>query len=102
MIGEPIPVKDSSGVTVPDYKALRKIKGGKTVLRINGISYVFKSSAESVLKRKRSDIESLKIQALVRQDVLNRLIGRYMSHTQRFGVNQPDIVRAIRDEGGFE
>ena len=102
LIGEPIPVKDSSGVTVPDYKALRKIKGGKTVLRINGISYVFKSSAESVLKRKRSDIESLKIQALVRQDVLNRLIGRYMSHTQRFGVNQPDIVRAIRDEGGFE
>lgn len=102
LIGEPMPVKDVSGVKVPDYKELRKIKGGKTALRINGVSYVFKSSADSVLTKKRSDIESVKIQAIVRQDILNRLIGRYMSHTQRFGVNQPDIVRVLRDEGGLD
>ena len=102
LIGEPMPSKNQSGVTVPDYKELRRMKGGKTVLRINGVTYVFKSSAESVLTKKRSDIETAQVRAIVRQDALNRLIGRYMSHTQRFGVNQPDIVRKLRDEGGLD
>ena len=78
------------------------MKGRKTVLRINGVSYVFKSSADSVLTKKRSEIETLQVQAIVRQDALNRLIGRYMSHTQRYGVNQPDIVRKLRDEGELD
>lgn len=102
LIGEPMPSKNLSGVTIPNYKELRNTKGGKTVLRINGVSYVFKSSAESVLTKKRSDIETAQVRAIVRQDALNRLIGRYMSHTQRFGVNQPDIVRKLRDEGGLD
>ena len=99
LIGEPMPSKSLSGVTIPDYKNLRSMRGGKTVLRINGVSYVFKSLACSVLTKRRSDIEKLQVQAIVRQDTLNRLIGRYMSHTQRYGVNQPEIVRKLRDEG---
>lgn len=102
LIGEPMPSENLSGVTIPDYKELRKMKGRKTVLRINGVSYVFKSSADSVLTKKRSEIETLQVQAIVRQDALNRLIGRYMSHTQRYGVNQPDIVRKLRDEGELD
>ena len=102
LIGEPMPSKSLSEVTIPDYKNLRRMRGGKTVLRINGVSYVFKSSACSVLTKRRSDIEKLQVQAIVRQDALNRLIGRYMSHTQRYGVNQPEIVRTLRDEGGLD
>ena len=102
LIGEPMPSTKPNEVVIPNYKELRSIKGGKTVLRINGVSYVFKSSADSVLTKKRSDIETLQVQAIVRQDALNRLIGRYMSHTQRYGINQPDIVRDLRGEKGFD
>lgn len=101
LIGEPMPSKNSSGATIPNYKELRN-KKRKTVLRINGVSYVFKSSADSVLTKRRSDLEKLQVQAIVRQDALNRLIDRYMSHTQRYGVNQPDIVRELRGEGGLD
>ena len=101
LIGEPMPSKNSSGATIPNYKELRN-KKRKTVLRINGVSYVFKSSADSVLTKSRSEIEKLQVQAIVRQDALNRLIDRYMSHTQRYGVNQPDIVRELRGEGGLD
>lgn len=102
LIGEPMPSKNSSGGTIPNYKELRKTKRGKTVLRINGVSYIFKSSADSVLTKRRSEIEKVQVQAIVRQDALNRLIDRYMSHTQRYGVNQPDIVRELRGEGGLD
>lgn len=101
LIGEPMSSKNSSGATIPNYKELRN-KKRKTVLRINGVSYVFKSSADSVLTKRRSDLEMLQVQAIVRQDALNRLIDRYMSHTQRYGVNQPDIVRELRGEGGLD
>lgn len=99
LIGTPMPMKEGQGKPVPDYQKLRQIKGAKTVLRINKSTYVFRSVAETVLVKTRSDIERATIKGIVRQDLLNRLVGRYMSHTQRFGVNQPEIVRNLRDEG---
>lgn len=106
LIGNPMPVKEETGF--PDYKQLRNQKGGKTVLRINSKSYIFSSQAEAVLVKKREEIKtatenkSAKMVGIIRQDILNRLIGRYMSHTQRYGVNQPDIVRKLREEGALD
>lgn len=99
LVGNLMPQDNSSGVAVPDYKELNKTKKEKrTVLRFDGASYVFMNTANSILVKKRSEISQLTIKGVVRRDILNRLIGRYMSHTQRFGVNQPEIVRKLRDE----
>ena len=95
----PMPEKSVQEIIVPDYPNMRKIKGSKTIVRINNKTYVFKCDADSLLVKKSSEIATKTIKAILRQDILNRLIGRYMSHTQRFGVNQPEIVRNLRDEG---
>ena len=96
LVGNPIRTTNS---TIPDYSELNDIiKGKRTVLRFNQVSYLFINTADSVLVKKRSEISPLTIKGVVRRDILNRLIGRYMSHTQRFGVNQPEIVRKLRDE----
>ena len=96
LVGNPIRTMNS---TIPDYSELNDIiKGKRTVLRFNQVSYLFINTADSVLVKKRSEISPLTIKGVVRRDILNRLIGRYMSHTQRFGVNQPEIVRKLRDE----
>ena len=95
----PMPEKSVQEIIVPDYPSMRKIKGSKTIVRINDKTYVFKCDADSLLVKKSSEISTKTIKAILRQDILNRLVGRYMSHTQRFGVNQPEIVRNLRDEG---
>ena len=97
LVGKPMQTTNS---TIPDYSELNeiKMKGKRTVLRFNGVSYLFKNTADSIVVKNRSEISKLTIKGVVRRDILNRLIGRYMSHTQRFGVNQPEIVRELRDE----
>ena len=102
LVGTPIPLKVVSGTQVPDYGKVRHMDGGKTVLRMNKREYVFKSEAESMVVKTRTDIQAAKMIGIVRQDILNRLIGRYMSHTQRYGVNLPDIVRRLREETDFD
>lgn len=102
LIGKPIPTVNLNRVMVPDYSKLRGMKGKKTVLRFNGVSYVFTSTAKSILAKEKYEISPSNIKGVVRRDILNRLIGRYMSHTQRFGVNQPTIVRDLRGEGGTD
>jgi len=99
LIGAPMPHDDSNGMAVPDYQKLHGImKSKRTVLRFNGVPYIFMNTADSILVKKKSDVHLSNIKGVVRRDVLNRLIGRYMSHTQRFGVNQPNIVRELRNE----
>lgn len=96
--GEAIPLR--TDVSVPDYTSVSKIKGFKTVLRINGHPYVFRSVAHCVLSRSRSEFDSLEVVGVVRMDALNRLISRFMSQTQRYGVNQPSLVRKLRKPEG--
>ena len=100
LVGKPMPTTTLNGVKFPNYKELRSMKGKKTVLRFKGVSYVFRNTADSILVKNRTDITSSNLRGVARRDILNRLIGRYMSHTQRFGVNQPTIVRNLRGEGG--
>ena len=102
LVGQPMPEIDMSGKKVPDYKALRNGKGGKTVLRIKGKSYVFHGAANAVLVKPREALEHCKVLGVVRQDLLNRLVSRFMSQTQRFAVNQPYLVRKLREEGGLD
>ncbi len=102
LVGQPMPEIDIDGKKVPDYKALRSEKGGKTVLRINGTSYIFHGAANAVLVKPREALEHCKVLGVVRQDLLNRLVSRFMSQTQRFAVNQPYLVRKLREEGGLD
>ena len=97
-----MPEIDLDGKKVPNYKALRSEKGGKTVLRIKGKSYIFHGAAHAVLVKPREALEHCKVLGVVRQDLLNRLVSRFMSQTQRFAVNQPYLVRKLREEGGLD
>lgn len=99
LIGNPMSLTDSNGVEVPDYKKLyNTMRGKRTVLQFNGVHYVFMNTADSILVKEKSKILPENIKGVVRRGALNRLIGRYMSYTQRFGVNQPGIVRELRNE----
>lgn len=102
LVGQPMPEIDLDGKKVPNYKALRSEKGGKTVLRIKGKSYIFHGAAHAVLVKPREALEHCKVLGVVRQDLLNRLVSRFMSQTQRFAVNQPYLVRKLREEGGLD
>ena len=102
LVGQPMPEIDMDGKKVPNYKALRNEKGGKTVLRIKGKSYIFHGAADAVLVKPREALEHCKVLGVVRQDLLNRLVSRFMSQTQRFAVNQPYLVRKLREEGGLD
>lgn len=102
LVGKPMPITNVNGVMVPDYPKLRGMKGKKTVLRFKGVSYVFSNTADSIFVKNRTNNTLLNIRGIARRDILNRLIGRYMSHTQRFGVNQPTIVRDLRGENGAD
>lgn len=96
--GEPISLR--ADVAIPDYASVSKIKGFKTLLRINGHPYMFRSVAHCVLPKSRNELDSLKVVGVVRMDALNRLISRFMAQTQRYGVNQPSLVRKLRKPEG--
>lgn len=102
LVGSPMPSKMVGESPIPDYKALRNQKGGKTVLRFCGNSYVFRSAASTVLVKTREALSEGRVIGVVRQDLLNRLISRFMSQTQRFAVNQPALVRKLREDGGLD
>ncbi len=98
--GEPMERRKNKDITIPDYDSLNRFKGGKTILCINGSPYVFRSVAHSVLSKPRNECASLDVVGVVRMGALNRLISRFVSQTQRYGVNQPSLVRKLRKSEG--
>lgn len=86
-------------VDVPDYDQIESQNGGKTVLRFQGKSYIFRHKANFLVTKSRSEIcNSVRSVGTFRHDILNRLVDRFMSHVQRVGVNQPALSRDIRKE----
>ena len=86
-------------VDVPDYNQIESQNGGKTVLRFQGKSYIFRHKANFLVTKMRSEIcDSVKPTGTFRHDILNRLVDRFMSHVQRVGVNQPALSRYVRKE----
>ena len=94
--GESLPESDS----IPDYDQIGREKGGKTILRFAGKSYIFRAIADSLVPKKRSDLGAKKPKGVFRCDIVNRLVGRYINYIRRIGVNQPEVVRWVRKEGG--
>lgn len=96
--GESLPESDS----IPDYDQVGREKGGKTILRFAGKSYVFRATADSLVPKKRSDLGTKKPKGVFRCDIVNRLVGRYINYIRRIGVNQPEVARWVREEGGSD
>lgn len=94
--GESLPESDS----IPDYDQIGRERGGKTILRFAGKSYIFRAIADSLVPKKRSDLGSKKPKGVFRCDIVNRLVGRYINYIRRIGVNQPEVARWVREEGG--
>ena len=86
-------------VDVPNYDQIESQNGGKTVLRFQGKSYIFRHKANFLVTKLRSEIcDPIRPAGTFRHDILNRLVDRFMSHVQRVGVNQPALSRDIRRE----
>lgn len=77
-----------------------KFKGWKIVLRFQGKAYAFCGRASSLLWKSRAEIDAVSIRGVLRKDILNRLVSRYMAYIRRVGVNQPTLSRNLRGEKG--
>ena len=77
-----------------------KFKGWKIVLRFQGKAYAFCGRASSLLWKSRAEIDAVNICGVLRKDILNRLVSRYMAYIRRVGVNQPTLSRNLRGEKG--
>ncbi len=77
-----------------------KFKGWKIVLRFQGKAYAFCGRASSLLWKSRAEIDAVNICGVLREDILNRLVSRYMAYIRRVGVNQPTLSRNLRGEKG--
>ena len=80
----------------------KKLKGGKSILRFRGQAYVFSSQPSSLFWKRREELNSIYPIGILRNDIVNRLTSRFMTHIRRVGVNQPSISRSLRGEGGFD
>ena len=93
--GESLPESDS----IPDYDQIGREKGGKTILRFAGKSYIFRATADSLVSKNRADLDAKKPKGVFRHDIVNRLVGRFINYIRRIGVNQPEVARWVREEG---
>ncbi len=77
-------------------------KPGETFLRFKNKLYIFASGAENMLSLALEEGSRLpkdtNFQGIVRESILNRLISRYWNHATRVGVNQPLLLRRLRNE----
>lgn len=92
-------------IDIPDYEQLGREAGGKTVLRFHGQVYIFWHKANSITTKSRTDLDqstSIKRIGAFRNDILNRLVSRFMSYLRRVGVTQPALSRSLRKEGPDE
>lgn len=92
-------------IYIPDYEQLGREAGGKTVLRFHGQVYIFWHKANSITTKFRADLEkstSIKPIGAFRNDILNRLVSRFMSYLRRVGVTQPALSRSLRKEGPLD
>ena len=93
--GVRLPESDS----IPDYDQIGREKGGKTILRFAGKTYIFRAVADSLVPKQRADLDTKKPKGVFRHDIVNRLVGRYINYIRRIGVNQPEVARWVREEG---